>query len=118
MPRLVDGGPAVDGHVHRTSLFARISWIGVCPSRTGHLYPVRASTYNQYAESDFDDKAAQKVLEYLGQKKLLATFFVVGSRCMSYPDILTEEYMAGHEISVHGWSHQVRVLLQSFHDPH
>lgn len=48
-------------------------------------------------------------MKYLDQEDLLATFFVVGSRVISYPQILVEEYMAGHEISVHTWSHRVRL---------
>ena len=47
-------------------------------------------------------------MKYLEDKDLNATFFVVGSRVVSYPDILIAEYMAGHEIAVHTWSHHVR----------
>lgn len=36
-------------------------------------------------------------------KKILATFFVVGSRVIERPDVLREQYMTGHEISVHTW---------------
>ncbi|TBU34149.1 hypothetical protein BD311DRAFT_747240 [Dichomitus squalens] len=57
----------------------------------------------------FDDGPAPysklKLLNYLGDHKLSATFFVVGSRVVSFPQILIAEYMAGHEISVHTWSH-------------
>ncbi|KAG6866598.1 hypothetical protein C0991_002088 [Blastosporella zonata] len=35
-----------------------------------------------------------------------ATFFVVGSRVIERPQVLVEEYMGGHEISVHTWSHK------------
>ncbi|KAJ7698950.1 hypothetical protein B0H17DRAFT_1049768 [Mycena rosella] len=45
------------------------------------------------------------LLGYLAQKSLSATFFVVGSRVIQYPELLIDEYMAGHEISVHTWSH-------------
>lgn len=50
------------------------------------------------------------LLNYLGAKDILATFFVVGSRVIQYPLILVEEYMAGHEISVHTWSHRVSLI--------
>ncbi|KAI0738595.1 hypothetical protein C8Q80DRAFT_1113603 [Daedaleopsis nitida] len=56
----------------------------------------------------FDDGPAPytpKLLQYLEDHDISATFFVVGSRVISYPDILIAEYMAGHEISVHTWSH-------------
>ncbi|KAI0773284.1 hypothetical protein BD413DRAFT_657045 [Trametes elegans] len=57
----------------------------------------------------FDDGPSQyseKLLKYLDDKDLSATFFVVGSRVISYPNILIDEYMSGHEISVHTWSHR------------
>jgi len=57
----------------------------------------------------FDDGPSpytQTLLKYLDEKDLSATFFVVGSRVISYPQILVEEYMSGHEISVHTWSHR------------
>lgn len=45
------------------------------------------------------------LLAYLDEVKLKSTFFVVGSRVISYPEILQAEYMAGHQIAVHTWSH-------------
>ncbi|KAJ7117603.1 hypothetical protein C8R44DRAFT_198842 [Mycena epipterygia] len=56
----------------------------------------------------FDDGPAPytpNLLTFLAEKNVSATFFVVGSRVIEYPDILINEYMAGHEISVHTWSH-------------
>jgi peptidoglycan/xylan/chitin deacetylase (PgdA/CDA1 family) len=50
---------------------------------------------------------AQTLLDYLKSKNISATFFVVGSRVIERPNVLIEEYMAGHEISVHTWSHKV-----------
>ncbi|KAH9947942.1 glycoside hydrolase/deacetylase [Amylocystis lapponica] len=45
------------------------------------------------------------LLQYLQSQDLRSTFFVVGSRAISYPFTLQEEYMGGHQISVHTWSH-------------
>jgi peptidoglycan/xylan/chitin deacetylase (PgdA/CDA1 family) len=45
------------------------------------------------------------LLNYLDQVNLKATFFVVGSRALSFPGLLQEEYLKGHEIAVHTWSH-------------
>ncbi|KAL0569560.1 hypothetical protein V5O48_012401 [Marasmius crinis-equi] len=53
----------------------------------------------------------RKLLKYLDEKKIKSTFFVVGSRVISRPDILREEYMSGHEISVHTWSHTALTTL-------
>jgi peptidoglycan/xylan/chitin deacetylase (PgdA/CDA1 family) len=64
----------------------------------------------------FDDGPSpytQKLLNYLTQKSLLATFFVVGSRVVERPNVLLEEYMAGHEISVHTWSHRHLTALST-----
>ncbi|KIY71912.1 carbohydrate esterase family 4 protein [Cylindrobasidium torrendii FP15055 ss-10] len=46
-----------------------------------------------------------KLLKYLDEKDISATFFVVGSRVIERPAILVQEYMSGHEIAVHTWSH-------------
>ncbi|KAK0189047.1 carbohydrate esterase family 4 protein [Armillaria mellea] len=56
----------------------------------------------------FDDGPGpytQKLLNYLDDVDISATFFVVGSRVIERPEILVEEYMKGHEISVHTWAH-------------
>jgi hypothetical protein len=61
----------------------------------------------------FDDGPSpytQTLLNFLDEVNLTATFFVVGSRVIERPQILIEEYMAGHEISVHTWAHPVRIL--------
>ncbi|KAL5537167.1 CDA2_1 [Sanghuangporus sanghuang] len=46
-----------------------------------------------------------KLLDYLDERDLKSTFFVVGSRVIQNPEILRAEYLAGHEISMHTWSH-------------
>ncbi|KAH8831494.1 hypothetical protein DL96DRAFT_835181 [Flagelloscypha sp. PMI_526] len=45
------------------------------------------------------------LLKFLNEKKISATFYVVGGRVLEHPNTLIEEYMTGHEISVHTWSH-------------
>lgn len=56
----------------------------------------------------YDDGPAlytPNLLNYLDQNDLKTTFFAVGSRVISYPALLQEEYMGGHQIAVHTWSH-------------
>ncbi|KIP04537.1 carbohydrate esterase family 4 protein [Phlebiopsis gigantea 11061_1 CR5-6] len=56
----------------------------------------------------FDDGPSaytQNLLNFLDEKDLRATFFAVGSRIIERPNVLVEEYMKGHEIAVHTWSH-------------
>lgn len=45
------------------------------------------------------------LLNYLNDNDIKTTFFVVGSRVLSRPEMLISEYMSGHQISVHTWSH-------------
>ena len=40
-----------------------------------------------------------------------ATFFVIGSNVLQYPEILIETFKAGHEIGIHTWSHQSLIEL-------
>lgn len=56
----------------------------------------------------YDDGPAPytpNLLNYLNQTDLHATFFVVGSRVVSYPGLLQQEFLGGHQIAVHTWSH-------------
>lgn len=62
----------------------------------------------------FDDGPSdytQQLLDFLDTKSIKSTFFVVGSRVVSHPDLLIEEYMKGHEISAHTWSHHVTIFI-------
>ncbi|SRR5258708_2138253 len=45
------------------------------------------------------------LLNFLNQASLRATFFVVGSRVTQFPGLLQQEYITGHQIGVHTWSH-------------
>jgi peptidoglycan/xylan/chitin deacetylase (PgdA/CDA1 family) len=64
----------------------------------------------------YDDGPAlytPNLLQYLDQNNLKSTFFAVGSRCISYPALLQEEYMAGHQIAVHTWSHPAMTTVST-----
>ncbi|KAH6584714.1 hypothetical protein BASA60_000854 [Batrachochytrium salamandrivorans] len=45
------------------------------------------------------------LLGELAKRNVKATFFVVGSRVIEYPDVLARTYQAGHQIGIHTWSH-------------
>jgi len=45
------------------------------------------------------------LLDYLAEVNITSTFFLVGSRVLSRPEMVQNEYMAGHQLSVHTWSH-------------
>lgn len=52
-----------------------------------------------------------KLLNFLDKHSLNATFYVVGSRVISRPEIVQYEYMKGHELAVHTWSHSALTTL-------
>ncbi|THH19068.1 hypothetical protein EUX98_g8844 [Antrodiella citrinella] len=51
------------------------------------------------------------LLAYLAQVNLTTTFFNVGSRVISYPNTLRDEYMSGNQVAVHTWSHPFMTTL-------
>ncbi|KAF8705311.1 Polysaccharide deacetylase, partial [Rhizoctonia solani] len=51
------------------------------------------------------------LLNYLDANNIKSTFFVVGSRAISRPEMLQAEYMGGHQLSVHTWSHPTLTTL-------
>jgi len=56
----------------------------------------------------YDDGPAYytpNLMNFLDSSNLKSTFFVVGSRVISFPATLQTEYMAQHQIGVHTWSH-------------
>ncbi|KAF8909291.1 hypothetical protein CPB84DRAFT_1499677 [Gymnopilus junonius] len=81
--------------------YTRVTDITACPDKLtwGVSFDDGPAPYTQY------------LLDYLTEKDITATFFVVGSRVVEYPQTLIEEYMSGHEISVHTWSHRPLTTL-------
>lgn len=73
-------------------------------SRLAHVPTFRAD--------DGPSEDTPRLLSYLATNgDLKSTFFIVGSRALSRPEILQNTYMAGHEISVHTWSHNSLTTL-------
>jgi peptidoglycan/xylan/chitin deacetylase (PgdA/CDA1 family) len=62
-----------------------------------------------YIAMTFDDGPHQtltpKLLDLLAQKKIKATFFVLGENAQRHPEILKRAIAEGHEIGNHSWSH-------------
>ncbi|KZS96178.1 glycoside hydrolase/deacetylase [Sistotremastrum niveocremeum HHB9708] len=58
--------------------------------------------------TSFDDGPSPytpNLLQFLDEHSLKTTFFIVGSRAISRPQMLQTQYMDGHQLSVHTWSH-------------
>ncbi|TFY53110.1 hypothetical protein EVJ58_g9632 [Rhodofomes roseus] len=69
--------------------------VSVCPTKNswGVSYDDGPSPYTP------------NLLQYFDQEDIRATFFAIGSRIISRPAILQDEYMTGNQIAVHTWSH-------------
>ena len=57
----------------------------------------------------FDDgpnlKFSGKVMHYLERQQIRATFFVIGYKAKQFPDLVLEEFEAGHEVENHTFGH-------------
>lgn len=65
----------------------------------------------------FDDGPSKDVtphiLDILDKYNIKATFFVLGNRVKMYPDIVKQEYEAGHYIANHGYSHKYSSIYKN-----
>ena len=93
--------------------------IPVAPATSAAPTPVGTPplkiTYNQcnvdgpYIAMTFDDgpsaENTPRLLDMLKQRKLKATFFVVGQCAAEFPQIMKRIVDEGHEVASHSWSH-------------
>lgn len=65
----------------------------------------------------FDDgpspNVTPQILEILKRYNVPATFFILGSRAELYPNLVKQEYNAGHYIANHGYSHNYSAIYTS-----
>ncbi|KAI1317225.1 chitin deacetylase [Mortierella claussenii] len=62
----------------------------------------------------FDDgpsTATPALLDYLKTSKLSATFFLIGSNVIQYPQTVVRELAEGHHLASHTWSHHALTTL-------
>ena len=78
-------------------------------SLTFLMFPVRAVRGPKYVALTFDDgpsgKYTQALLDGLYDRGARATFLLCGYRLKDYPDIGQRIFDEGHEIGLHGYSH-------------
>ena len=76
-----------------------------------------ADSEEKIAYLTFDDGPSSNItpqlLKILENEDIKATFFVLGSRVELYPDIVKQEYEAGHYIANHGYSHEYASVYSS-----
>ncbi len=73
------------------------------------LCPKAQAAEEKYVALTFDDgpsgRFTRRLLEGLEKRDVQATFFLCGYRLKEYPVIAEEIYAGGHEIGLHGYSH-------------
>lgn len=73
------------------------------------IIPVRAEAPTKYVALTFDDgpsgRFTTRLLEGLAERNVHATFFLCGYRLEDYGDLALEIRHQGHEIGLHGYSH-------------
>ena len=78
-------------------------------SLTVLILPVRAAPGRKYVALTFDDgpsgKYTRTLLDGLYDRGARATFLLCGYRIKDYPDIAQRIFEEGHEIGLHGYSH-------------
>lgn len=71
--------------------------------------PVRAGEQEKYVALTFDDgpsgKFTRRLLAGLEQRDVTATFLLCGYRLKEYPDTAQAIFDGGHEIGLHGYTH-------------
>lgn len=76
-----------------------------------------ADSDEKIAYLTFDDGPSKnitpQILEILEREGIKATFFVLGSRVELYPELLKQEYEAGHYIANHSYSHDYKSVYAS-----
>lgn len=81
----------------------------------GKFTPAAANTYSSvyvkgpYIAMTFDDGPSAEftatLLDQLAQRKIKATFFLVGQNVAEYPALVRRMVAEGHEVANHSWSH-------------
>ena len=73
------------------------------------VFPVRAAPGTRYVALTFDDgpsgKYTRALLDGLYDRGAKATFLLCGYRIQDYPDLAQRIFDEGHEIGLHGYSH-------------
>jgi peptidoglycan/xylan/chitin deacetylase (PgdA/CDA1 family) len=95
VPETKSLSPPLPRLVMELTFAARATDITVCPDQYtwGLSYDDGPSPYTPL------------LLDYLDEVNITSTFFLVGSRVLSRPEMVQTEYMKGHQLSVHTWSH-------------
>lgn len=77
----------------------------------------KPSSYQKKIYLTFDDGPSNltlKVLKVLDEHQVKATFFVIGSKCKTYPQVILKIKEGGHSIGLHSYSHNYSYIYSSY----
>lgn len=82
------------------------------------VLPVKAESTAKYVAITFDDgpsgRFTTRLLEGLAERNVHATFFLCGYRLEDYGNLALEIRHQGHEIGLHGYSHDSMAEMSSY----
>ena len=77
----------------------------------------KANEQDRFIALTFDDGPHQtnttEILDILKQHNVNATFFVLGSRAKTYPEIISRMANEGHDVGNHSWNHRSLTSISS-----
>lgn len=93
-----------------------IAWVCLVALALAWMLPVHGSGEKVVALT-FDDgpsgKYTRRLLEGLQQRQVQATFFLCGYRMECYPELTRAIVEGGHEVGLHGYSHDCMAAMDS-----
>ena len=82
------------------------------------VFPVKAQSGDKLVALTFDDgpsgRFTRRLLEGLDERNVRATFFLCGYRMKDMPTIAEEIAAGGHEIGLHGYSHDSMAKMSAY----
>lgn len=72
----------------------------------------------EFARGEFATVAVPRILKLLDAFGAQATFFVPGHTALTFPDMVRDIAIAGHEIGHHGWMHETALGPDREHEEH
>lgn len=106
---VIVGNEVISDSVFKTKHIASVNMNPVYTDTGKELMNNIYHSQEKVAYLTFDDGPSKSVtpliLDLLKQENIKATFFVLGTRAKYNPEILKREYLEGHYIANHGYSH-------------
>ena len=86
-----------------------IRWVGIILCISLLIFPIKGAQNEKYVALTFDDgpsgRFTQRLIDGLESRNVKATFLLCGYRIKIYPELTKQICAAGHEIGLHGYSH-------------